>query len=414
MKDTLHKPNIYHVLFDGFYSIAFRNALKNRDVMNLFNGFTFFEKNRSNYDDTFASNSSLRSGSYYSGGSFKSWDNVQLNPGLFGKINFWGYQLNQYTDNHNILYDNAVEIKLNEQMLHEYKLKTSTAVRLLMLYNGLTKYILSERIGKGARLAFSTLFKPFDIWFESKKDFPSFPLDGFLLSDFILSLPLMLCFINNEKYRPGSKQYNFIHIMQPHSPFVWTPSFTYSQSSFEEQVLCSINLMNFLIIELKRLGRFENSMIIFHADHGWSDTGLSYPFLDEIPKSILDKIEKTILHPPSRFLNRSHSLLMIKPPGSDSRKPLEISNRLTQLVDIPSTISHLLGWDIQTEQGSPIFSDQWDEHREIHMFAGLHRYNRLGLKCNFGKHFLRGGLAHFSLTADNEWRIYPDLPISWR
>jgi hypothetical protein len=381
--------------------------------MTLFNGFTFFEKNRSNYDDTFASNSSLRSGSYYSNGPFKSWDNVQLNPGLFGEIKRFGYQLNQYTDNHNVLYDNAVEIKLNEQMLHEYVFKPSAAAKLLMFYNRFTKYILSERIGKGTRLAFSNLFKHFNIWLKSKKELPSFPLDGFLLSDFILSLPLMLYFINNEKYRPGSNQYNFIHLMQPHSPFVWTHSFTYAQSSFEEQILCSINLMNLLIVELKRLGRFDTSLIIFHADHGWNDIGLSYPYLGEVPENILDKIEKTILYPPSRFLNRSHSLLMIKPPGSDSKKPLEISHRLTQLVDIPSTISHLLGWDIQTEQGAPIFSDQWNEQREIHMFAGLHRYNRLGLKCDFGKHFLKGKLAHFSLNADNKWIVYPDVPISW-
>lgn len=406
-------PNIYHILFDGFNSLAFLKALKDSGDANAFNGFTFFKKNRANYDDTFASNSSLRSGSFYSGGPFKMWDDVQLNPGIFQQMNQYGYQLNQYTDSRNIFYKNAVQIKFNDDMLDHYKSKTSSMVKLLKRYNHFTKYILSERIGKGTRLALSQIIKPFNIWLKNNNGFPSFPLDRFFLSDFTLSLPMMLDFINTEKKRPASGHYNFAHIMLPHSPFNWSRSLEFTKSSYEEQVYASLHLMKLLIDDLKQLGRFNDSLIIFHSDHGWSDVDFKYPYLDKIPKKMLNKIENTINHPPSRFLHRSHALLMIKPPNVDSMHPLEISDRLTQLADIPSTISHLLDWDIQTPEGCSVFSENWDHNRELHMFTGLHKYNKMGLKCDFGIHYLKGELAHFSINPNNKWKIYPDLPISW-
>lgn len=406
-------PNIYHILFDGFNSLAFLKALKDFGDINTLNGFTFFEKNRANYDDTFASNSSLRSGSFYSSGPFKFWDDVQLNPGIFRQINKYGYQLNQYTDNKNIIYKNAVQVKFNDDMLDHYKFKTSNAVKLLKQYNHFTKYVFTERIGKGTRLAVSKTIKPFNIWLKSNNGYPAFPLDRFFLSDFTLSLPMMLDFINTEIKRPASGQYNFAHIMLPHAPYNWTRSFEFSESSYEEQVYSTMNLMKLLINELKRLNRFNNSLIIFHSDHGWSDVDFEYPYLNKVPQKVLEHIEKTINHQPSRFLHRSHALLLLKPPGADSLKPLETSDRLTQLADLPSTISHLLEWDIQTPEGASVFSDNWDHYRDVHMFTGLHKFNKLGLKSDFGKHYLKGKLAHFSISYDDKWRIFPDLSISW-
>jgi len=407
------KPNIYHILFDGFHSLVFLNALKTLNTINDFNGFTFFKKNRANYDDTFASFPSLWSGRFYKKGPFKHWIDIQKNPGIHSQLKRYGYELNQYTDNTDFTFNNTSLLKLNIDQINHYKPATSHAAKVLKSYNHFVKHLLSERIGKGTQLAFSKTIKPFNIQLKSKNGYPSFSVDRFLLSDFVLSLPLMLNFVKHEEKKPASGQYNFAHIMLPHSPFNWTRSFTSSDSSYIEQVYCSINLMILLINELKRLDRFNNSLIIFHADHGMSDVEFQYPFMDEVSEKIIKKIGSTINHPASRFLHRSHALLLIKPPGSDCIQPLEISDRITQLADIPPTIFDLLKWDSPTMYGSPIFSDNWDFTREIHLFSGLHRYNKLGLKCDFGKHFLRGHLAHFSLNTKNEWKIYPDLPISW-
>jgi len=174
------KPNIYHVLFDGFNSLVFLRALKELGAIKNYNGFTFFEKNRANYDDTFASNPSLRSGSFYSEGPFKFWADTQLNPGIFGQINQYGYQLNQYTDNRNVIYKNAIQKRISEDLLDYYKPKTWNMAKLLKSYNHFTKYYLSERIGKGIRLALSKLIKPLNVRLKSNNGLPFFPVDKFI------------------------------------------------------------------------------------------------------------------------------------------------------------------------------------------------------------------------------------------
>lgn len=407
------KPNIYHIVLDGFNSLVFMQALKDLKMVEAFNGFTFFKKNRANYNDTFASMASILNGSFFKDGSFKRWNRKKFNSGMLMKMNQHGYQINNYNVDKKFSFNNASLQKFQEDLLDKYISSSSHSSKILKAYNGFVNDYLSERIGKGTRLMLSKSLTPFKIWLKSSNGFPSFPIERFILSEFILSLPMMLDFVYNEKKINASGQYNFIHIMLPHSPYNWTRSFTSGESNYMEQVYCTINLMVLFINELKKFGRFKDSLIIFHSDHGWSEFDLDYPFLSKTPEKILQKIQTTTNHDPSRFLHRTHSLLLIKPPGSDSMKPFEVSDRLTQLIDIPSTISHLTGLEIIAKDGCSVFSNIKESNKEIHMYAGLHKYNKLGLKCVFGKHFLKGSLAHFSINQENEWKIYPDVPISW-
>ena len=50
---------------------------------------------------------------------------------------------------------------------------------------------------------------------------------------------------------------------------------------------------------------------------------------------------------------------------------------------------------------------------ECILLSEVCKYNKIGLKSDFGTHFLKGRLAHVSLNPENDWKIYPDLPISW-
>ncbi|RJP85117.1 MAG: hypothetical protein C4518_17315 [Desulfobacteraceae bacterium] len=408
------QPNIYHIVFDGFTSLVFLRALKDLNTAETFNGFTFFQNNRANYNDTVASLPSLSTGSFYQKGPFRHWKNRKFCSGIFMEMHKNGYQLNLYTQNKKDSFENAAIKKFYADLLNHYTPHAPNALKTLKFFTYFADGCLSERMGKGTRLVLSNCMKPFKIRLNSTNGFPSFSVDRFLLSENILALPMMLEFILNEKTNPASGQYNFAHLMLPHLPVNWTRSFTAADnSSYLEQVYCAINLMGLLINELKRLDRFDDSLIIFHSDHGWSGVDFDYPCMQEIPEPVIDKIQRTTHHCPSRFFHRSHSLLLIKPPGPESLRPLEISDRLTQLADIPATISHLTARNARWPVGQPVFSDDWEFNRDVHLFAGLHRHNKLGLKCDFGTHFLKGRLAHVSLNPDNEWKIYPDLPISW-
>jgi len=411
MKKTL--PNIYHIVLDGFHSLVFQKALEFLNVSHDFKGFTFFPENRANYNDTFASMASILNGGYFNGGPVKKWIQKKINEGLLMQMYQHGYKVNYYNINKKFSFKKAAMEKFQVDFLDHYTPRSSHLSKALKAYNFFTDECLPERIRKGTKLASSILITPFNFLLSSNAGYPSFSVKRFISSECALALPMMLDFIYNEKQLPDKGQYRHIHAMLPHAPYNWTRSFTSANTDYMEQVYCTINLMRLFINELKRLKKFNDSLIIFHGDHGWSNLDMPYPYLKSIPKKILNKIQTNTNYDPTRFLHRTHTLLLINPPGTEPLKPLEISDQVSQLTDIPPTLSHLTGLNIIAKDGDSVFSNTRQTNKEAHLFAGLHKYNKLGLKNDFGVHYLKGTLAHVSINQTHEWKLYPDIPISW-
>jgi hypothetical protein len=126
-----------------------------------------------------------------------------------------------------------------------------------------------------------------------------------------------------------------------------------------------LNLIVDFLNELKRLGRYENSTIIIHSDTGHGSLGFikkedgqlsgSCDQFKGSPSDIIiniseDQVEsslvKEIMRRPTDFtIARIMSMLMIKPPNNTNNQ-LEISEKLTQLIDIVPTLSELLKLNI--------------------------------------------------------------------
>jgi len=171
-----------------------------------------------------------------------------------------------------------------------------------------------------------------------------------------------------------------------------------------------------LISKLKKLGRYHEATIIIQADHATkekpcsknaSDRGMSSEIEKEIEAVNVWKCSAKSID------NQTCALLLIKPP-LQSGKPLVVSDRPTQLLDIPATLYDLLDLPVRAREGGSVFWPDFPETREIHMFIGLwYQKGEQGKEYRFGQNLFEGEANHFSFTNGKGWKIYPNIHARW-
>jgi len=178
------------------------------------------------------------------------------------------------------------------------------------------------------------------------------------------TLKLLHQLIVDEKNRPKSGQYIYTHILFPHSPYVFNRQcqFIEKGTSLTEQTGCALQMMVEFVQTLKKLERYHDATIIFQSDHA------EYELRPTVSYKMTPKIHHEIartyfLNFPGKFVeSRSQALLLIKPP-SKSKIPLKVSQRLTQLLDLPASLYDLLGLRVQAPQGISVFSRDFPQKK---------------------------------------------------
>ena len=217
--------------------------------------------------------------------------------------------------------------------------------------------------------------------------------------------------IQDEKERPGGGQYVFSHIYFPHPPFL-VDRFcrASSNATLLSQSACSLRLVGDFITELKRVGRYRDSVIIIHSDHGIGD--------DE-PADSTDRVPEEIQVEPWRRDEQeldywTSSLLLIKPAGAEG-KPLVISRRSTQLLDLPNTIYDLVGMPQTAPEGKSVMAVDYPVDPERHIFTGVRQWSLSeDRQIWFGKDFFTGKLNHFIWTDKAGLQVLPSFPVTWQ
>ena len=78
--------------------------------------------------------------------------------------------------------------------------------------------------------------------------------------------------LEQEAELPATGRYTLIHLVILHSPEVLAADCSYgaagSKTTQLEQAGCATKLLVDFVERLKELGRFDNSLVIAHADHG--------------------------------------------------------------------------------------------------------------------------------------------------
>jgi hypothetical protein len=128
----------------------------------------------------------------------------------------------------------------------------------------------------------------------------------------------------DEESLSPSGRYTLVHVLIPHPPLKLRADCTYSVGSSKtepiEQSRCALKLIEEFVDRLKELGRFDDSLIVIHADHGGA---------------YRTKNDTLVTNARSVSLN---VVLLVKPVGNPASEELQVVDSETSLLDIARII----------------------------------------------------------------------------
>ena len=272
MKPNVPKGNIYQIVLDGFQSDIYKEMLA-ADLGLADEPFTFFSGFRSGYWQTHLSIPSILLGEYYDGiDRIHHWAYQKFQEGgIYRDLFNSGFEVNQYV--FYPYYCSALATICDFQIIAAGKDANQRAVVDLWFLSLLPSSlrILSDRAaapnedrpGAAPIVGFS-ISSALQIFNEPPLEYhPIHALRGFER------------FLSAEAAARASGRYTFLHLIMPHGPYVLSSSCEPIQpgadtkQAYVAQGQCGLRLVRQLIAELKRLGRYDDALIIIDADHGW-------------------------------------------------------------------------------------------------------------------------------------------------
>ncbi len=401
-QSQVNRGNIYHLLFDGYSSDVFDAAIQSLPQQESFRGFTFFKNARANYLRTEESVPSFLTGGFADLGRVGQWVTSFRERGMFSDALRSGFDLYQYTIDPRWLHPSARYQMQLWDVRKEYKRSAQMWLFYdLCLVRAVPVFLRQTVFDQGKGLL-------------SKKFSQSDTLAG-LAGDIFLSYDLFQAFLQDEARRGPSGNYVYVHVLLPHSPFIFDRDcrFVKSETDYTEQSTCAVKLMQEFIQMLKKSGKFDDAMIIIQSDHG------EYFLRPSLHATITQEQDNAVLNASllgmdaARIDARSRALLLIKPSNSLD-VPLVVSDREAQLLDLAPTLAQALGTTVQGYQGAALLLPQFPVDREIHIFDGFAQNGAApGVVLRFGQGLTAGEVNHFSYSRTTGWHVYPNPQAHW-
>lgn len=311
-------PNIYHIILDEYQTDMFEKTLT-PEVEKGLTGFIYYPNNVTNYGGTTLSVPSVFTGSRYDLGDFLAYCRAafQEGPSMLIPLKEAGYglygfifEIREFYPVQPTLFDHVTNL-MDESLLEKFGNADET-FRMLWIYRNMPIFV-SRR-------------------FISSDDLQSFRNQQGMPGHFeLMSRYAFINFLEIERRLPHHNRYTFLHFLLPHTPYILSDDCSYSitktgirKTSSHDQARCTTKLIIDFIRTLKALNRFDEALILIHADHGRREN------LENITSLDLAR-------------NASRALLLIKPPARVADTPFEVSTLETMLLDIPPTVLQSIG-----------------------------------------------------------------------
>ena len=386
------KGNVYHIVLDEMQTDAALLYMEEKGLAEDFEGFTIYKNNVSNYLYTSSSMPSYLTGTVYNGGrgGLVEWKEGFKREGLLKGLNEKGYRISMFTPLSSWSTPFAYEfLTLDDIYMEDTGIKDAKYGDFVRIWFAriLPNFLSNEALSAGKGLGKTVYeFKNGSVG-PATGDIPVTTPEGKEPFSTVLMLKRV---IEEEKDRPQNGQYLYIHSILPHGPYVFTSECEYDPALIDKgtgayygQVGCAFKLVTGFIEELKRLGHYDASTIIIHADTGHGHRG----FINDPgsgPVGSLDTrgdaaaqayLDNRLGWSEDQVLSRTMALLMIKPAHSAGK--VKTSELPTQLIDLYPTLAGLLGLGpvAPEARGVNLSGEGFPEKRQAFFFLYPHNEN---------------------------------------
>lgn len=370
------KQNVIHVILDEFQSTVFREIIDGDPeyYKTALEGFTFFEETTGSFPTTVMSLPAVFSGKTYKNDIpiQQFIENVFKEKTIINALYDSGFEIDiavpsgcylhgRYTHFYYISVPYGVTKK-------EYALINSHLMLNLVLFRYLPHFLKKAVYNSQAYLPALNLRRHDIAYIDGARHFAH--------KDFLQD------FIDSSSGGRVEPVYKLIHLTTTHYPAVLSKNCEYAGKilpwrweNIKVQAKCSFDSFLLFLTKLKRLGVYDKALIILQADHGYWKIPES---ANQIKLKNSDRqIEGNFGCDKEYFAEvvcSSLPLLAVKLPGVSG--PLRISEAPTQLIDIPATISSILGLN-EEFNGRSVFDVDDNEVRE-RKFYYYEQLNRQG------------------------------------
>ncbi len=311
-------PNVYHVLLDEFQTEMFEANLRPR-VREALAGFTYYPEATTPFGRTELAVASMFAGEDYA---------YDVAPADYAAAALHGPESSLQR-----LRDAGYHTTGYIHTLSQYT-RRSPFDQLYLHRDVAASGTLPGYAGLATSLwAYAALPEPVAARVIPARYFDQLTGAGLLPDDApLLSVRSFRAFLQREPTLAASGRYTLVHLIHPHFPTVLERDCTTTpgrETGPVEQADCALLLVEEFLATLRRLGRFDDAMIVVHADHGsrYRATGDG-----------LVEVQSAGVYSEAFSRARSRPLLLVKPPGAPAGGELAVSRRPATTDDVLATI----------------------------------------------------------------------------
>ncbi|HEY8369633.1 MAG TPA: sulfatase-like hydrolase/transferase [Thermodesulfobacteriota bacterium] len=327
VREEAKGPNVFHLVFDEFSLLPIldrEGRLDERIVPNLAafaREATFFPEATSHYPDTVYSLASVFRSELirpdWSGDSYQVFGHAVQGRSLFRYLKERGYRVEVFGQH--IPYRKLLGVLADRTSGRESDVPLAHAG-----YAYLSRLFGEPLIRTAFRVA----------GLENATD------DGFAIG----AVELMALATRRAAMLPDRGVYYYLHVLLPHFPFVYTADGRRVQrkaprlADYVEQIRYTDRLFGTFVSALRADGRYDDSLIIVHADHG-----VRYPFPDlgiDLPAGVPRSTTALISAVPESLDVLARVPLLVKAPG---QRTGAVRREPVTLLDVYPTVAEVVG-----------------------------------------------------------------------
>ncbi|MBW8000494.1 MAG: sulfatase-like hydrolase/transferase [Planctomycetes bacterium] len=385
------KPNIYHILFDGYQSDVFNLLADDPKFKKQLKGFTWYKEFRTTYQYTRDILPALFQGKRYDpNDSYKSWRFEGAEHSFVHQLKLDGYKINSYYANYFPEYSDV-----------EVKTPTGLHIQDNNLIKQFFEIWLKEYFPK-IHLAVKNRTDPAHLL---DKIFPSIAYSG---NESFAGTFLFEMFLRDEAKRDKYNNYTYVYMLLPHQPFLvdrncnYCPRESISKSEvfsvYTEQAKCANKLLLKFLKNLKAQNRFDESLIIVQSDHGWNFRKNDAGEFVSVDGPNNGKEDADIA--PKYIEARSAALLLVKLPRSNG--DYNVSELNVNILNIAPTILDVEGADLSMYPGMSLKNKNCGLENSKDFYYGNYIPDQLWPES----------FSRFKYH-EGEWIYTEEVPVDW-